>query len=115
GSASPSPRSSRRSSITTACTGSTSRMTDTADPSAVDAQVRAATRAGLAVGLATAAYGVSFGALSVAAGLDVWQTCVLSLLMFTGGSQFALIGVVAGAGAVPSVAVGTAAITSAAL
>jgi predicted branched-subunit amino acid permease len=37
---------------------------------------------------------VSFGALSVAAGLSVWQTCALSLLMFTGGSQFAFIGIV---------------------
>jgi predicted branched-subunit amino acid permease len=72
-------------------------------------------RAGLGVGLAVSAYGVSFGALAVAAGLDVWQTCALSLLMFTGGSQFALIGVLAGGGAVPTVAVGTAAITSAGL
>jgi predicted branched-subunit amino acid permease len=45
------------------------------------------------VALATSAYGVSFGALATASGLDVWQTCVLSLLMFTGGSQFAFIGV----------------------
>jgi predicted branched-subunit amino acid permease len=37
---------------------------------------------------------VSFGALSVTAGLSVWQTCALSLLMFTGGSQFAFIGIV---------------------
>ena len=58
----------------------------------------AAIQAGLAVGLAVAAYGVSFGALAVAAGLDIWQTCVLSLLMFTGGSQFALIGVIASGG-----------------
>jgi predicted branched-subunit amino acid permease len=42
---------------------------------------------------------VSFGALSVASGLDIWQTQVLSLLMFSGGSQFALIGVVASGGA----------------
>lgn len=48
--------------------------------------------------LATSAYGVSFGALAVASGLDVWQTCVLSLLMFTGGSQFAFIGVFAAGG-----------------
>ncbi|MGH3706402.1 MAG: AzlC family ABC transporter permease, partial [Agromyces sp.] len=48
-----------------------------------------AVRDSLAVGLATAIYGVSFGALSVAAGLDIWQTCFLSLVMFTGGSQFA--------------------------
>ncbi len=59
---------------------------------------RAAVRSALAVGLAVSAYGVSFGALAVAAGLDVWQTCALSLLMFTGGSQFALIGVVAAGG-----------------
>jgi predicted branched-subunit amino acid permease len=68
-------------------------------------------RASLAVGLAVAAYGVSFGALAVASGLDVWQACVLSLLMFSGGSQFALVGVLASGGA----AAGPAAIASAAL
>lgn len=56
-------------------------------------------RDGLGVGIATGVYGTSFGAVSVAAGLDVWQTCVLSLLMFTGASQFALVGVVASGGA----------------
>jgi predicted branched-subunit amino acid permease len=50
------------------------------------------------VGLATGLYGISFGALSTAAGLDIWQTQVLSLLMFSGGSQFAFIGVVAAGG-----------------
>lgn len=54
---------------------------------------RLARKEGIAVAVATSAYGISFGALSVAAGLDIWQTCVLSLLMFTGGSQFAFIGV----------------------
>ncbi|MCU1443670.1 MAG: branched-chain amino acid transporter permease [Cryobacterium sp.] len=72
---------------------------------------RNATRTGLAVGLATAAYGVSFGALAVSAGLDVWQTAFLSLVMFSGGSQFALVGVLAGGGT----AAGPAAIASAAL
>lgn len=72
---------------------------------------RTAVRDGLAVGVATAAYGISFGALSVAAGLDVWQTCFLSLVMFTGGSQFALVGVLAGGG----VAAGGSAIATAAL
>ena len=56
-------------------------------------------RDGVAVGLATGAYGVSFGAVSVAGGLDVVQTCVLSLLVFTGASQFAFVGVVASGGA----------------
>ena len=52
----------------------------------------------LGVGIATGLYGISFGALSVASGLDVWQTQVLSLLMFSGGSQFAFIGVIASGG-----------------
>ena len=60
---------------------------------------RAAVRAALAVGLPTAAYGVSFGALAtLGAGLDLWQTMILSLVMFTGGSQFALVGVLASGG-----------------
>jgi 4-azaleucine resistance transporter AzlC len=56
-------------------------------------------RDGIAVGVATGAYGVSFGALGVAAGLDVAQTCAMSLLLFTGASQFALVGVIASGGA----------------
>lgn len=60
-------------------------------------------RESLSVGVATGAYGVSFGALAVAAGLDVWQAQALSLLMFTGGSQFAFVGIVAnGLSAAPS-------------
>jgi predicted branched-subunit amino acid permease len=51
------------------------------------------------IGLTTGAYGISFGALSVTAGLDLWQTVALSVLMFTGASQFALISVLAGGGA----------------
>lgn len=53
---------------------------------------------GLAVAVATGLYGVSFGAVSVAAGLSVVQTCALSLLVFTGASQFALVGVLAAGG-----------------
>ena len=60
---------------------------------------RAIIRDSLGVGIATGAYGVSFGAVSVAAGLTVAQTCALSLLVFTGASQFALVGVVAAGGA----------------
>lgn len=56
-------------------------------------------RDGIAVGVATGAYGISFGAISVAAGLSVAQTCALSLLLFTGASQFAFVGVVASGGA----------------
>ncbi|CAB4552440.1 unannotated protein [freshwater metagenome] len=59
---------------------------------------RVAFRSGIAVGIAVATYGFSFGALSVASGLDIWQTCVLSLVLFSGGSQFAVVGVVASGG-----------------
>lgn len=60
--------------------------------------VKTAWRDAIGVSVATSAYGVSFGALAVASGLDVWQACVLSLLMFTGGSQFAFVGVVGAGG-----------------
>lgn len=66
-----------------------------------------AVRAGLSISIATGVYGISFGALGVASGLDIWQTSALSLLMFTGGSQFAMIGVLGGGGA-PSAAFGSA-------
>jgi predicted branched-subunit amino acid permease len=55
-------------------------------------------RDSLGVSVATGAYGISFGAISVSGGLDVWQTMALSLLMFSGGSQFGLVGVIAGGG-----------------
>ena len=56
-------------------------------------------RDSLAVGVATGAYGFGFGAVAVSSGLTVAQTCALSLLMFTGASQFALAGDVAAGGA----------------
>ena len=59
---------------------------------------RAVLRNAIGIGTATGAYGISFGAISTAAGLSFWQTMALSLLMFTGGSQFALVGVIAGGG-----------------
>jgi predicted branched-subunit amino acid permease len=69
-------------------------------PSPLDRTERAAViRDGIAVGVATGAYGVSFGAVAVAAGLDVPQSCALSLFAFTGASQFALVGVLASGGA----------------
>ncbi len=82
------------------------------DDADIDAHARREVwREGLGVAVATSAYGISFGALAVAAGLDVWQACVLSLLMFTGGSQFAFVGVFAAGG----VAALPAAVASAAL
>jgi predicted branched-subunit amino acid permease len=48
-------------------------------------------RDALGIGVATGLYGLSFGAVSVAAGLSVLQTCSLSLLMFSGASQYAFV------------------------
>lgn len=61
-------------------------------------------RKALGVALATGLYGVTAGALAVAAGLSVLQAMALSLLLFSGGSQFAFFGVI-GAGGSPVAAV----------
>lgn len=57
-------------------------------------------RDALGIAVASGAYAISFGAISVAAGLSITQTCLLSVVMFTGGSQFALVGVVGAGGSV---------------
>ena len=78
-------------------------MTGTDDPPAGwERRRHQVVRDALSVGLATGAYALSYGALATSAGLSVAQTCALSLLMFTGGSQFALIGVVDGGGSAVS-------------
>lgn len=52
----------------------------------------------ISIGIAVAIYGVSFGALGVASGFSIAQTQALSLLMFTGGSQFGLVSTIAAGG-----------------
>ena len=52
----------------------------------------------VSVGMATGIYAVSFGALGVTAGLSILETMLLSLVMFSGASQFAFVGVVASGG-----------------
>jgi 4-azaleucine resistance transporter AzlC len=54
-------------------------------------------RAAIGIGLYAGAFGASVGAVAVSTGLSVAQTCVLSLVMFSGASQFAFIGVAAAA------------------
>jgi predicted branched-subunit amino acid permease len=66
----------------------------------MDDRRRAVVRNSLGVGAAVGAYGAAFGAASTAAGLSVLQTSLLSLLAFTGGTQFAVVGVIAGGGSV---------------
>ena len=62
------------------------------------AERRSVTRDATGVGIAVGAYGLGFGALGIAAGLTLAQTMALSLLMFTGASQFALVGVLSAGG-----------------
>jgi predicted branched-subunit amino acid permease len=62
------------------------------------AERRQVIRDALSVGLAVGSYGVAFGASSVTAGFSAAQTSVSSLLTFTGGTQFAIAGVIAGGG-----------------
>ena len=50
------------------------------------------------IGVAVGVYGISFGVLAVAGGLSPAQACVMSMLVFTGASQFAFVGVIAGGG-----------------
>ncbi|HYL08595.1 MAG TPA: AzlC family ABC transporter permease [Candidatus Udaeobacter sp.] len=61
---------------------------------------RGMVRDALGIAIASGAYAISYGAISTAAGLTVLQTCALSVLMFTGASQFALVGVVGAGGSV---------------
>jgi predicted branched-subunit amino acid permease len=56
-------------------------------------------RDALGVGLAVGASGLTFGAVGTGAGLSVAQCCAMSALVFTGASQFALVGVLGGGGA----------------
>ena len=79
-----------------------------ADPQALsNLDRRRIDRDALGVGIAVGAYGLSFGAIATATGLSVAQACALSLLAFTGGSQFAFVGVLGGGGS-PAAAVGSA-------
>ncbi len=55
-------------------------------------------RDGLALGLAVGVSGLAFGAAAAGSGLSVAQACALSLLAYTGASQFALAGAVPGGG-----------------
>jgi predicted branched-subunit amino acid permease len=61
-------------------------------------QRRAIVRDALGIGIASGAYAISFGAISTAAGLSLLQTSAISVLMVTGASQFALVGVIGAGG-----------------
>jgi predicted branched-subunit amino acid permease len=57
-------------------------------------------RDALSIAVASGAYALSFGAISTTSGLSLLQTVCLSVLMFTGASQFALVGILGSGGSV---------------
>ncbi len=61
---------------------------------------RSVIRNALGIGVASGAYALSFGAIATTSGLSLLQTMALSVLMFTGASQFALVGVIGSGGSV---------------
>ena len=52
----------------------------------------------LSVSFTVGLYGIAFGAAGIAAGFSIVQTCLLSLLTFSGASQFAVVGVMGAGG-----------------
>lgn len=63
-------------------------------------------RDALAVAGAISVVGMSFGAIAVASGLEWWMPSALSVLVFAGGSQFMLVGVIAAGGGVVAAVLG---------
>lgn len=91
-------------------------MTDPDEPAGSEAGDGAAPRSwrrdgvigpSVVLGAAVGVFGLSFGVLAVASGLSVAQTCAMSLLVFTGASQFTLVAIV-GSGGSPVTALGSA-------
>ena len=65
-------------------------------------------RTALSVAFTVGLYGAAFGAAGVTAGFSILQTCLLSLLLFSGASQFAVVGIMgAGGAAISAIATAT--------
>jgi predicted branched-subunit amino acid permease len=59
---------------------------------------RTTASASFSVSFTVGLYGIEFGAAGIAAGFSLLQTCLLSLLTFSGASQFAVVGVLGSGG-----------------
>src|SRR5215468_6093884 len=75
-------------------------------PATGTARVATPERDGIGLGLAVGVSGLAYGAAAVGSGLSVGQACALSLLAFTGASQFALAGTIAAGGSLAAGAAG---------
>jgi 4-azaleucine resistance transporter AzlC len=68
----------------------------------------AVSRTSLSVAFTVGLYGAAFGAAGVTAGFTILQTCLLSILLFSGASQFAVVGIMgAGGSAISAIATAT--------
>jgi predicted branched-subunit amino acid permease len=74
----------------------------------VNPQINPTDRTALSVAFTVGLYGAAFGAAGVSAGFTILQTCLLSILLFSGASQFAVVGIMgAGGAAVSAIATST--------
>jgi predicted branched-subunit amino acid permease len=65
-------------------------------------------RTALSVAFTVGLYGAAFGAAGVTAGFSILQNCFLSILLFSGASQFAVVGIMgAGGSAISAIATAT--------
>jgi predicted branched-subunit amino acid permease len=65
-------------------------------------------RTALSVAFTVGLYGAAFGAAGVTADFSILQTCLLSILLFSGASQFSVVGIMgAGGSAVSAIATAT--------
>jgi 4-azaleucine resistance transporter AzlC len=68
----------------------------------IDPALRPVVVASATLGTAVGVFGVSFGVGAVNAGATILQACVMSLLVFTGASQFAAVSVIGAGGSTAS-------------
>ena len=65
-------------------------------------------RTAFSVAFTVGLYGAAFGAAGVTADFSILQTCLLSILLFSGASQFAVVGIMgAGGAAISAIATAT--------
>ncbi len=69
---------------------------------ALDPDLRPVVSASVTLGAVVGVFGVVFGVGAVSAGGSVLQACVMSLLVFTGASQFSAVSVIDGGGTTAS-------------
>lgn len=67
-----------------------------------DPRARPVVVTSVTLGLAVGVFSILFGVGAVAAGASIPQTCAMSLLVFTGASQFSAVAVIAGGGSIGS-------------